>query len=189
MVSKCWKYVESWSLWYNRSVAGLMWRYQLTVHGTLKRAVNNRLQEKCMQHNENIMNNSSKCILYKNITSKHKFEQYDLVKLSRTFYVLILKISSCNHRLVIERRRYSNIPSERRHCELCNEDRLNVGDQYRFLLQCSNNPLVKYRNHCIPHYYSCRPNSLKFKNWCNVWAKMEDWWSELAHIKKCVAST
>ena len=39
----------------------------------LKRAVNNRLQERFIQHNGNIMKYSNKRILYKNIKPEHKF--------------------------------------------------------------------------------------------------------------------
>ena len=91
------------------------------------------------------MNNSKKCNLYKNIKPKHKFEQY-ILKLPKTFLkVSILKIRSCN-RLPTERGRYSNIPRERRYCELRNEDRVDVGDEYDFytaMLKYSVSPIYK----------------------------------------------
>ena len=97
----------------------------------LKRAVNNRLQEQFIQQNETIMSNNSKCFLYKEMKADHKFEEY-LVKIPKIFSVPILKLRSCNHQLPIERGRYSNIPRERRYCELCDDNRPFVGDEYRF---------------------------------------------------------
>ena len=90
-----------------------------------------------------------------------KFEEH-LVKIPKISFVPILKLRSCDHKLQIERGRYSNIPRERRPCELCDENRLFVGDEYHFLLQCKNTQLVQYRNQFIPQYYRDRPNMIQF---------------------------
>ena len=91
----------------------------------------------------------------------HKFDEY-LVKIPKIFSVLTLKLRSCNHILPIERGKYSNIPRERRYCELCDENRPFVGDKYHFSLQCKNTQLVQYRNQFIPQYYRDRLNMVKF---------------------------
>ena len=77
----------------------------------LKGAVKARLQAQFVQRTDNPINVNSKCFLYKDIKQDHKFEDY-LVNLPRCFYVPILKLRSCNHRLPVERGRYSNIPRE-----------------------------------------------------------------------------
>ena len=109
----------------------------------LKRAVDNRQQEQFIQQNKTIMSNNSKCFLYKKMKADHKFEEY-LVKIPKIFSVPILKLRSCNHKLSIEKGRYSNVPRERRHCELCDENRPFVGDEYHFLLHCKNTQLNQF---------------------------------------------
>ena len=51
-----------------------------------------------MQRIDNLIKVNSKCFIYKNTKQDHKFEDY-LVNLPRCFYVPILKLRSCNHRL------------------------------------------------------------------------------------------
>ena len=125
----------------------------------LKEAVKARLQDQFAQRTDNLINVNSKCFLYKDIKQDHKFEDY-LVNLPRCFYVPILKLRSCNHRLPVERGRYSNIPRERRYCDLCNENI--IGDEYHFVLECKHGSMVQYRNQYLPKFYRHRPSMLKF---------------------------
>ena len=75
--------------------------------------------------------------------------------------VSLSKIRTCNHRLPIETGRYTRrkVPRENRICTKCNSGQ--VGDEYHFILTCSNPTLIELREKYISPYYSGQPSIVK----------------------------
>ena len=59
--------------------------------------------------------------------------------------LVLCKFRLSNHKLPIERGRYSNIEREPRFCQLCNENM--IGDEFHFILEC---PALQ---HLRKHFY------------------------------------
>jgi hypothetical protein len=81
----------------------------------------------------------------KEITLKHliielfktdfKFEEYFNI-LDEQNSLLLCKFRTTNHKLPIEKGRWSNIPRENRYCELCQKNQ--IGDEYHYIFECTN---------------------------------------------------
>ena len=100
----------------------------------------------------NINEPNSKCsILYKHIKTVFESEYY-LTNLPHNLRVSLSKIRTCNHRLPIETGRYTRrkVPRENRICTKCNSGQ--VGDEYHFILTCSNPTLIELREKYISPY-------------------------------------
>ena len=109
----------------------------------------------------NINEPNSKCsILYKHIKTVFESEYY-LTNLPHNLRVSLSKIRTCNHRLPIETGRYTRrkVPRENRICTKCNSGQ--VGDEYHFILTCSNPTLIELREKYISPYYSGQPSIVK----------------------------
>ena len=89
-------------------------------------------------------------------------EQY-LLKLPSILRICMCKFRTSNHRLAIEKLRYTNVPREQRTCNLCNSNQL--GDEFHFLFTCTR--LSTERSKYIPVYYTTRPNVIKFEQLIN----------------------
>ena len=108
------------------------------------------------------VNESPKCsALYKHI--KHIFErEYYLENLPDNLRLAISRIRTSNHRLPIEVGRYAdNVPREERICTHC--DTRAVGDEYHFILTCTNPTLLVLREKYISPYYTLNPSLTKLK--------------------------
>ena len=107
---------------------------------------------------ESNIQNSPKCILYKFFKSDLKFESY-LIKLPAGYKRIFTKFSTSNHKLPVEKGRFTKLPRNMRICENC--DCNNLCDEYPFLLECP--ALNDTRKKIIKKYYWQRPNILKFE--------------------------
>ena len=109
---------------------------------------------------ENI-NGSAKCsVLYRHI--KPIFErEYYLSHLPYNLRLALSRIRTCNHKLPIEAGRYgsSYTAREDRKCTKCNSN--SVGDEFHFILTCTNPELMELREKCIPPYYTMYPTMEK----------------------------
>jgi hypothetical protein len=47
-----------------------------------------------------------------------------------------LNVLTTNHKLPIEKGRWSNIPRENRYCELCQKKQ--IADEYHYIFECTN---------------------------------------------------
>ena len=67
------------------------------------------------------------------------------------------RIRTCNHKLPIEAGRYgsSYAAREDRKCTKCNSD--SMGDEFHFILTCTNPELMDLREKYISPYYSVYP--------------------------------
>ena len=123
----------------------------------LNNAVQKKLKDMFIQDWDEKCKACSKACNYGLFKSEFGFEKY-LDALPVTYQINLTKFRTSNHKLPIEKGRYSNLPRNERHCTLCNSDQ--VGDEYHFLLECTE--LNELRNAHIPRYYTFRPNFHKY---------------------------
>ena len=107
------------------------------------------------------VNTAAKCsVLYKHI--KFVFErEYYLSHLPYDLRLAMSRIRTCNHKLPIEARRYgvNRADREDRICTKCNGGE--VGDEFHFILTCTNPQLLDLREKYISPYYSVSPTMEK----------------------------
>ena len=107
------------------------------------------------------INNSAKCsVLYVHI--KHKLEwEYYLSHMPYKLRLALSRIRTCNHKLPIEAGRYGlrYAAREDRVCTKCDSGAL--GDEYHFILTCTNPILSDLRAKYISPYYSINPEMNK----------------------------
>ena len=112
---------------------------------------------------ETQVTNSPKCsTLYKHIKTSFISEHY-LTKLPYNLRMSLSRIRTSNHKLPIETGRYSRnyVPREDRVCTKCDSGQL--GDEYHFLLACTNPELLTLRERYISPYYIINPNMEKLR--------------------------
>ena len=108
----------------------------------LKELITTRLKDQFKQDWAAEMELNSKCILYKSFKTNLKFEKY-LSELNGSHRRLIIRFRLCNHKLAVERGRYTNIVRDRRYCDICTEDVL--GDEFHTLMECKNVHVKEFR--------------------------------------------
>ena len=74
----------------------------------------------------------------------------------------LLKFRTKNHRLHIERGRWTNTELRDRICDLCLE---NIGDEYHYLFECKT--FSEERKSFIPVKYTTNHNAIKFDSLLN----------------------
>ena len=107
------------------------------------------------------VNSTPKCsVLYKYIKTVFEREYY-LPHLPYDLRLAMSRIRTCNHRLPIEAGRYgaNRANREDRKCTKCNSGL--VGDEFHFLLTCTNPDLMDLREKYISPYYSSSPTMEK----------------------------
>ena len=92
--------------------------------------------------------------LYKDIFC---FEKY-LDTLPRCYRIAMTQLRTSNHKLPVEKGRYSNLPRNLRTCTLCSSEK--PGDEFHFLLECP--ALSELRLKYIPKYFRTNPNFYKY---------------------------
>ena len=114
-----------------------------------------------------MVNSTAKCsVLYKHI--KFVFErEFYLTHLPYQLRLAMSRIRTCNHKLPIEAGRYgaSRANREDRKCTKCNSGE--VGDEFHFILTCTNPDLVELREKYISPYYSADPTMEKLQELFN----------------------
>ena len=129
------------------------------VHTALKQDYLNRWETKLI--------NSPKCsTLYKHIKTVFEMEHY-LTKLPYNLRIALSRLRTSNHRLPIESGRYRRnyVPREERLCTKCNSGQ--IGDEYHFLLVCTNPELISLRERYMSPYYIINPNTDKLSELFN----------------------
>ena len=103
------------------------------------------------------VNNAPKCsVLYKHVKTIFEREYY-ITSLPYNLRLALSRIRTCNHRLPIEDGRHSRnpVPREQRICTKCDSGLL--GDEFHFILVCTNPVLLELRNKYISPYYTLPP--------------------------------
>ena len=107
---------------------------------------------------EDQVNNAPKCsVLYKHIKPIFEREFY-ISNLPYNLRLALSRIRTCNHKLPIEVGRYGRIyvPREERICTICDSGLR--GDEFHFILVCTNPVLLELRAKYISPYYTLYPN-------------------------------
>ncbi len=130
--------------------------------GWLIASVRRTLQDHFIQDWQSKIQGSEKCLNYR--IFKHTFSCEDyLLMLPHNLRHALCRLRTVNHKLPIERGRYSNLPRYRRTCNLCDKNLL--GDEYHFLLECDM--LKDLRKKYLPKVYCQRPNTYKLDSLLN----------------------
>ena len=82
-----------------------------------------------------------------------------------------MQVRSGNTKLPIETGKWFNIPRENRICKLCNSK--DIGDEFHYLLKCTDAVIQSSRIQNLSKYYQSNPNVIKFENLFNVTKKKE----------------
>ena len=119
------------------------------------------------------VNTAPKCsVLYKHV--KVIFErEYYITSLPYNLRLALSRIRTCNHRLPIEDGRHSRnpVPREQRICTKCDSGLL--GDEFHFILVCTNPVLIDIRKKYISPYYTLSPTMAKLTElFCNKGTKL-----------------
>ena len=93
------------------------------------------------------VNDSGKCILYKNVKNSLELEIY-LCKIQWSLCKYLVKLRLCNHKLRIETGRYEKIAREERFCDMCNQNV--IGDEFHLFYECNNTIVVDARRKFLP---------------------------------------
>jgi len=125
----------------------------------LKQSIKQRLLDQFLQDWNSSVHNSTKSYINRISKTDFKFEEYFNI-LDEQNSLLSCKFRTTNHKLPIEKGRWSNIPRENRYCELCQNNQ--IGDEYHYIFECTN--LSEKRNSLLPKHLIERPNIIKFKN-------------------------
>ena len=144
----------------HRNGLGYVWllKGDLNVNH-FKNIIKKRLQDQFLQDLRANIEESSKCMLYREIKADFQLERY-LIDIPWKYSRYILKLRLCNHKLSIETGRYSRIVRNQRICELCSMDL--IGDEYHLFFECNNPTIVKLRHRFIPNLYTQNPSMYKF---------------------------
>ena len=102
---------------------------------------------------------SSKCFLYKHFKPDFGFEKY-LLDAPFQFVRYIIKYRLSNHKLPVEKGRYTDLERSERICDICDMNVL--GDEYHYVMECKNIDIETLRKQIIPAYFRTNINMLKF---------------------------
>jgi hypothetical protein len=102
---------------------------------------------------------STKASNYVVFKANFQFETY-LDTLPSKYRIAFSKFRTCNHKLPVERGRYTDLPRHERCCNICNSNI--VGDEYHFLLECET--LHNLRLKFLPRCFHTKPNFSKFSS-------------------------
>ena len=125
----------------------------------LKQSIKQRLLGQVFQDWNSSVHNSPKASNNRIFKTDFKFEEYFNI-LDEQNSLLSCKFRTTNHKLPIEKGRWSNIPRENRYCELCQKNQ--IGEEYHYIFECTN--LSQKRNSLLPKHLIERPNIIKFNN-------------------------
>ena len=131
---------------------------QSPVHSieSFKRIVKERRDQFTQEWQSNVAENSV-CCNYHLFKKKFYFEEY-LTYLSSTLRQRVLTFRLSNHRLPIQQRRL-----------LCiSRDSGELGDEFHYLLNCSNENVKRNRTKYADKYYTHHPNVPKFCSLMNM---------------------
>ena len=106
-----------------------------------------RLTDQYKQTWSHTVNDSRKCILYKNVKHSLEFEIY-LCKIQWNLCKYLVRLRLCNHKLRIETGRYENIDRHERYCDMCDQDV--IGDEFHLFYECKNVTIVEARTKFLP---------------------------------------
>ena len=114
-----------------------------------------------MQNWKSELNSSPKALFYRSIKDSFDLEPY-LDILPKDLRIPLTKMRLSNHRLSIEKGRWSNIPRMARLCPFCNQ----FGDEFHALYECKEH--LQIRTQYLKPFFFKRPNMYKSYNLFNT---------------------
>ena len=148
---------------------------------SFKRIVRQRLRVQFIQEWQNRVAENSVCCNYRLFRKKFCLEEY-LTYLPSTLRQRVLKFRLNNHRLPIQHRLSLGIPRAERICTICNNSE--VGDEFHYLLNCSNENVKRNRSKYVDKYYTHHSNVPKFCSLMNMSSKSQN--VKLARFINCI---
>ena len=94
----------------------------------------------------------------------------------------VLRFRLSNHRLPVQQRRSLGIPRDERISTVCGSGE--VGDEFHYLFNCSNENVKRNRTKYVDKYYTHHPNVPKFCSLMNMTAKPKN--VKLAKFISCI---
>ena len=158
-----------------------IWSNQIHTIESFKRIVKLRLMDQFIQEWQSRVAENSVCSNYRLSKKKFCFEKY-LTYLPSILRQRVLKFRLSNHRLPIQQRRSLGIPRDERICTVC--DSGEVGDEFHYLLNCSNKNVKRNRSKYVDKYYTHHPNVPKFCSLMNMTSKSKN--IKLAKFISCI---
>jgi hypothetical protein len=137
------------NIWQTQTFKSIEW---------LKQSIKQTLSDQFLQDWNSSVHNSPKASNNRIFKTEFKFEEYFNI-LDEQNSLLLCKFKTTNHKLPIEKGRWSNIPRENRYCKLCQKNQ--IGDEYHYIFEYTN--LSEKRNSLLPKHLIERPNIIKFK--------------------------
>ena len=107
---------------------------------------------------------SPKCSsIYKHVKSVFEVEHY-LTKLPFNLRLALSRIRTSNHKLPIETGRYGykHVLRNKRICHKCESGQ--IGDEYHFILDCTNSETLALISKYLSPYYKIQPSMNKLKD-------------------------
>jgi cobalamin-dependent methionine synthase I len=123
----------------------------------LKQSIKQTLSDQFLQDWNSSVHNSPKAFNYRIFKTDFKLEEYFNI-LDEQNSLLLCKFRTTNHKLSIEKGRWSNILRKNRYYELCQKNQ--IGDEYHYIFECTN--LSEKRTSLLPKHLIERPNIIKF---------------------------
>ena len=147
-------------VWYSQHVNHIEW---------FLKCVKMRLTDNFIQERDTILDNSSKCNIYKHLIDRFCLQYYLKISMPDCYTILITRFRVSAHTLLIEKGRYHNIERDKRLCQMC--DMNDVEDEYHFILKC---PFYTHLRHLyIKKYYWSKPSVFKLVQLLSVQNRKE----------------
>ena len=136
-----------------------IWSNQIHTIESFKRIVKQRLMDQFIQEWQSRVAENSVCSNYRLFKKKFCFEEY-LTYLPFILRQRELKFRLSNHRLPIQQRRSLGIPRDERIGTVC--DSGEVGEEFYYLLNCSNENVKRNHTKYVDKYYNIIPTCPNF---------------------------
>ena len=146
-----------------------------------QRIVMQRLRDQFIQEWQSRVAENSVCSNYRWFKNKCCFEEY-LTSLPSILRQRVLKFRLSTRRLPIQQRRSLDIPRDERICTVY--DSGEVGDEFHYVLNCSNENVKRNRTKYVDKYYTHHPNVPKFCSLMNMTSKLKN--VKLAKFISCI---
>ena len=122
----------------------------------MKTIVNTQIKDQQLQKLISDMNSSNKSLFYRSVKTEFHFETY-LDLLPNKYRKYMTKIRLSNHKIPIEKGRWSNTPRNERICPHCPNTTL--GDEFHYIFECKI--FKTAREKFIDKYYYKNPSVYK----------------------------
>lgn len=129
----------------------------------LSKMVKTRLIDQYKQNWFNSAYDLSKCLNFRVFKTIHGFEEY-LTNLPNDLRIAYSRFRCINHKLPIEKGRFTGIARDDRICNLCNSAKL--GDEYHYIFECSF--FKNERRKFIPIHFVRKHNTQKYHDLFNT---------------------